>query len=143
MINHIVLVGRLVADPEIRYTQSGIAVGNFCMAVNRQFKNQAGEKEADFINVVVWRKLAELCGQYISKGKLVGVEGRLQSRKYQDKDGNNRTSFDVVADNVQFLEPRPSGSSSPPSASGPGPGQESSPMPEPPPENSMEDDLPF
>src|SRR3990172_2799793 len=98
MINNVVLVGRLTADPDIRYTQSGVAMCKFSVAVERNFKNAAGEKETDFINVVAWRKAAELIGQYVAKGNMLGVRGSLQSRKYQDKDGNNRVAYEVVAE---------------------------------------------
>jgi single-strand DNA-binding protein len=148
MINSVILIGRLVADPETRYTQSGIAVCNFRIAVDRNFKNAAGEKETDFINIVTWRKTAELCGQYLNKGRLVGIQGSLQTRSYQDKDGNNRTAYDVVADSVQFLEPKRDGTGSPaarPQQRAPqqGPGGSDNAIPEPPPENMMDDDLPF
>lgn len=152
-MNNIVLIGRLVADPETRYTQSGIAVCNFRIAVDRKFKNASGEREADFLNCVAWRKAAELIGQYMSKGRRIGVQGSLQSRNYQDKDGNNRTAYDVVVDEFEFLDsgrgggggqgmqpPPPRPSQAPPQA-GPGPAPE--PFPEPPPDNPMDDDLPF
>jgi single-strand DNA-binding protein len=150
MINSVVLVGRLVADPETRYTQTGIAVCNFCIAVDRNFKNASGEKETDFINIVAWRKTAELCGQYLSKGRLVGIEGSLQIRKYQDKEGNNRTAAEVVAGQVQFLEPKRDGGGGGAPAAKPAqrapqssPGSYEGGMPEPPPDNMMDDDLPF
>jgi single-strand DNA-binding protein len=104
MINRIVLVGRLVADPEVRYTQNGIAVANFTIAVERPFRSASGEKQTDFIPVVAWRKLAELMGQYMKKGRLIGVDGSLQMRKYQTKEGENRTVYEVLADNIQFLD---------------------------------------
>jgi single-strand DNA-binding protein len=152
-MNNIILIGRLVADPETRYTQSGIAVCNFRIAVDRKFKNAAGEREADFINCVAWRKAAELIGQYMSKGRRIGIQGSLQSRNYQDKDGNNRTAFDVVVDEFEFLDagrgggnqggmpPPPPGPSQRAMSAGPGPASE--PFPEPPPDNPMDDDLPF
>lgn len=150
MLNTIVLVGRLTADPEIRYTASGIAQCKFSLAVERNFKNAAGEKETDFINVVAWRKLAEIIGQYVNKGNMFGVRGSLQVRKYQDKDGNNRTAHEVVVEDFQFLEPKrdgsgPSGSRPPqrgPQPPASGPAYDSLP-PEPPPDNLMDDDLPF
>ena len=106
MLNHIVLIGRLTRDPELRYTQSGVAKANFTLAVDRRFKNASGERETDFINIVVWRQLAELCSNYLSKGKLAAVEGALQIRTYQAQDGTNRTIAEVVADNIQFLSPK-------------------------------------
>lgn len=103
MINNVTLVGRLTRDPNIRTTQSGVTVGQFSLAVDRHFTNQNGEKEADFPNVVVFRKQAELVGKYLSKGRLCGVVGRLQTRKY-DKDGQTVFVTEVVADSVQFLD---------------------------------------
>lgn len=100
MLNKIILIGRLVADPNLRYTQSGIAVTNFTLAVNRQF----GDNEADFIDIVTWRKLAETCANHLNKGRLVAVEGRLQIRSYEDQNGVRRKASEVVADNVRFLD---------------------------------------
>ncbi|RJP34627.1 MAG: single-stranded DNA-binding protein [Candidatus Omnitrophota bacterium] len=118
MLNHIVLIGRLVADPDVRYTQSGIQVAKICLAVDRKFKNAAGERETDFINVVAWRKLAELLEKYMKKGRLIAVQGSLQSRKYQTKEGENRTAYEVQADEIKFLDwgdrPGSGGISSPP-----------------------------
>ncbi len=104
MINRAILVGRLTRDPELRKTQNDIAVTTFTIAVNRQFKNQQGEQEADFINCVVWRRQAENVSRYVNKGSLVGVEGRIQSRSFEDQNGNRRFVTEVVADSVQFLE---------------------------------------
>ncbi|MEW6236117.1 MAG: single-stranded DNA-binding protein [Candidatus Omnitrophota bacterium] len=104
MMNHIVLIGRLTADPEIRMTQSGIPVANFQLAVDRRFKNANGERETDFIRIVAWRKLAELIRDYTHKGYLVAVDGSLQVRRYQTPEGENRTVYEVQADNVQFLD---------------------------------------
>lgn len=106
MINRVVLVGRLTKDPDLRYTPSGIAVANFNIAVNRPFSNQQGEREADFINCVVWRQPAENLAKYISKGNLIGVDGRIQTRTYDDNDGKRVFVTEVVADSVQFLEPK-------------------------------------
>lgn len=103
MLNRIVLIGRLVADPQLRYTQTGTAVANFRMAVDRPFTNQQGERETDFIDVVTWRKLAEVVANNLNKGRLVGVDGRLQVREY-DYEGQRRRQAEVVADNVQFLD---------------------------------------
>ncbi|WP_239733906.1 single-stranded DNA-binding protein [Mammaliicoccus sp. M-M49] len=108
MINKAVLVGRLVRDPEYRTTPSGVQVATFTLAVNRTFTNQQGEREADFINCVVFRKTAENVNQYLSKGKLAGVDGRLQSRSYENKEGQKVFVTEVVCDNVQFLEPKDS-----------------------------------
>ncbi|MCJ1763158.1 single-stranded DNA-binding protein [Mammaliicoccus sciuri] len=108
MINKAVLVGRLVRDPEYRTTPSGVQVATFTLAVNRTFTNQQGEREADFINCVVFRKQAENVNQYLSKGKLAGVDGRLQSRSYENNEGQKVYVTEVVCDNVQFLEPKDS-----------------------------------
>ncbi|MCJ0969777.1 single-stranded DNA-binding protein [Mammaliicoccus sciuri] len=108
MINRTVLVGRLVRDPEYRTTPSGVQVATFTLAVNRTFTNQQGEREADYINCVVFRKTAENVNQYLSKGKLAGIDGRLQSRSYDNKEGQKVFVTEVVCDNVQFLEPKDS-----------------------------------
>jgi len=100
------VIGRLTKDPELRSTSNGAAVGTFCVACERNFAGSNGQKETDFIPVVVWRGLAETCGRYLSKGKLVAVEGRLQIRTYEANDGGKRTIAEIVADNVQFLSPK-------------------------------------
>jgi single-strand DNA-binding protein len=112
MINRVVLVGRLTRDPEMRYTQSGIAVTRFTLACDRPFTGQDGKREADFIDCVVWRKQAENVAQYLKKGSLSGVEGRLQISSYDDKDGQKRYRAEVVADSVRFLESRNAGNRS-------------------------------
>jgi single-strand DNA-binding protein len=104
MLNRIILIGRLVADPTLRYTQSGIAVTTFTLAVDRAFANQQGEREADFIDIVVWRRLAETCANHLFKGRLVAVEGRLQIRSYDDQNGIRRKAAEIIADNVRFLD---------------------------------------
>lgn len=106
MINRVVLVGRLTKDPELRYTPSGVAVTRFTLAVNRTFSNTNGEKEADFINILVWRKPAENTATFLKKGSLAGVEGRIQTGSYEGTDGKRVYTTEVVADSVQFLEPR-------------------------------------
>ncbi len=106
MLNRIVLIGRLTKDIDLRYTQSNIAVAGFTLAVDRGYKGANGEKETDFINIVAWRGLAENCANYLAKGKLAAVEGRLQIRSYETKDGQKRLIAEVVADNVKFLSPR-------------------------------------
>lgn len=105
MINQTVLVGRLTKDPDLRITPSGVSTASFTLACDRPFKNQQGEKETDFIRCVVWRKAAENVANYLKKGSLAGVEGRIQTRSY---DGDNGRVFitEVVADRVQFLEPK-------------------------------------
>lgn len=104
LFNKVVLVGRLTKDPELRYTNSGIPVASYTLAVNRTFKSASGEKETDFINIVCWRKLAEISAKYLKKGRLALIEGRIQTRKYQAQDGSQRTAFEVLADNMQMLE---------------------------------------
>ncbi|HCW8127104.1 TPA: single-stranded DNA-binding protein [Staphylococcus aureus] len=106
MLNRVVLVGRLTKDPELRSTPNGVSVGTFTLAVNRTFTNAQGEREADFINVVVFKKQAENVEKYLSKGSLAGVDGRLQTRSYENKDGQRVFVTEVVADSVQFLEPK-------------------------------------
>lgn len=108
-MNRVVLVGRLARDPELRYTPAGQAVASFTVAVNRPFKNQQGEQETDFINCVVWRKPAENLANYMKKGNLIGIEGRIQTRSYEGKDGKTVYVTEVVAENVQFLESKKSG----------------------------------
>jgi single-strand DNA-binding protein len=103
-MNHVILIGRLTRDPELRYTPNGVAVANFTLAVDRAFTNQAGEREADFIPIVVWQKLAETCANHLHKGRLVAVDGRLQIRSYDTQDGQKRRVAEVVAANVQFLD---------------------------------------
>ena len=102
MLNKIFIMGRLTRDPELRRTQSGTAVTSFTLAVDRDFKSQSGEKETDFIDVVAWRATAEFAAKYFTKGRMAIVEGRLQIRPWTDKDGNNRRSAEVVADNIYF-----------------------------------------
>ena len=103
MLNRIVIMGRLVRDPELRTTQSGVAVTSFTLAVDRDFKSKdSGEKSTDFIDVVAWRQTAEFVCKYFSKGRMAIAEGRLQIRDWKDRDGNNRRSAEVVADNVYF-----------------------------------------
>ena len=104
MLNSVTLIGRLTRNPEMRLTQGGIAVANFSLAVDRGFTNQQGEKETDFIDIVAWRKLAEVVTNNLGKGRLVAVSGRLEIQRYQDKEGNNRRAAKVVADRVVFLD---------------------------------------
>lgn len=104
MINRVILVGRLMKDPEYRQTPNGVSVATFTLAVNRSFTNSQGEREADFINVVVFRKQAENVNNYLSKGSLAGVDGRIQSRSYENQEGRRVFVTEVVADNVQFMD---------------------------------------
>ena len=120
MLNRIVLMGRLVRDPELRRTQSGTAVTSFALAVDRDFKNQAtGEKDTDFIDIVAWRSTAEFICQYFTKGRMAVVEGRLQIREWKDQNGNNRRTAEVVADNVYFGDSKRDGGGSYASESAP------------------------
>ncbi|EAE1284752.1 single-stranded DNA-binding protein [Listeria innocua] len=106
MMNRVVLVGRLTKDPDLRYTPAGAAVATFTLAVNRPFKNAQGEQEADFINCVVWRKPAENVANFLKKGSMVGVDGRIQTRNYEDNDNKRVFVTEVVAESVQFLDPK-------------------------------------
>ena len=138
MLNKVILIGRLTQDPELRYTPNGTAVAKFTLAVNRSFKNKQGEREADFIDIVVWQRQAENCANYLGKGRLVAVEGRLQIRSYDDSQGIRRKASEVVADNVRFLdrarESTPSTGSTTQGAQQPGYGSEIS---------FNEDEIPF
>lgn len=102
-LNRVVLIGNLTRDPEVRNTPDGTPVANLGIAINRNWTNKQGEKEADFFTIIAWRKLAELCSQYLSKGSPVAVEGRLQSRSWETAEGQKRSTVEVVADNIQFL----------------------------------------
>ena len=104
MLNKVIIMGRLTRDPELRRTQSGTAVTSFTLAVDRDFKSQSGEKETDFIDVVAWRNTGEFAAKYLAKGRTAAVEGRIQVRDWQDKDGNRRKAVEVVADNVYFAD---------------------------------------
>ena len=103
MFNFVVLTGRLTADPELKKTQSDVSVTNFSIAVQRAYKS-GEEAVTDFINIVAWRSTAEFICRYFKKGKMIGIEGSIQTRKWVDNDGNNHTAFEVVANNVQFVE---------------------------------------
>jgi single-strand DNA-binding protein len=102
-VNKVILVGRLTRDPEVKNTTTGKAVATFTLAVDRRFKNKDGQKEADFVPIVVWGKQAEFAGQYLSKGSQIGVSGRLQVRSYDAQDGQRRYVTEVVADEINFL----------------------------------------
>ena len=103
MINSVILTGRLTTNPELKHTQNGVAVTNFNIAVDRKVKS-GEEKQTDFLSVVAWRQTAEFITNYFTKGQMIGIEGSVQTRKYQDKEGNNRTTFEIVANNVHFME---------------------------------------
>ncbi len=111
MMNRVVLVGRLTKNIDLRYTPNGVAVANFTLAVNRPFKSQDGEQQADFVQVQVWRKPAENAANYLKKGSLCGVDGRIQTRNFEGQDGKRVYVTEVVADSVQFLEPKRDGQS--------------------------------
>ena len=106
MINNVVLVGRLTRDPELRYTPSNVAVATFSLAVNRNFKNQAGDYEADFISCIMWRQQAENFANWLKKGALVGITGRIQTRSYDNQQGQRVYVTEVVAESFQILEKR-------------------------------------
>lgn len=104
MLNRVILIGRLTRDPELRYTPQGVAVAQFTLAVDRQFSANREEREADFIPIVTWRQLAEQCANYLRKGRLTAVEGRMQVRNYENNEGRRVYVTEVIADNVRFLE---------------------------------------
>ena len=120
-MNKVFLIGRLTRDPELRYTGSNVPVASFSLAVNRNFTNQSGEREADFINIVVWRKQAENVKNYLSQGSQVAIDGRIQTRSYDDKDWNKRYVTEVIADNVEFLGSKASNNNSSSDNQGPTP----------------------
>jgi single-strand DNA-binding protein len=104
MLNKTILIGRLTRDLELRYTSGGTAVATFSLAVERPFTNQQGEREVDYIDIVVWGKTAENCANHLGKGRLVAVDGRIQIRPYETKEGQKRKAFEVVAETVRFLD---------------------------------------
>ena len=109
MLNNVSLMGRLTADPELRHTQSDVAVTSFSLAVERDYKNASGEKETDFIDIVAWRHTAEFICKYFQKGLLIGLTGSIQTRKYTDKEGNNRKAVEIVANSAYFAESKKHG----------------------------------
>ena len=112
-LNRVIIMGRMTKDPEVRHTQAGVAVASFTLAVDRDIKNkQTGEREVDFIDCVVWRNNAEFVGNYFGKGKMTVVEGKLQMRNWEDKDGNKRRNAEVQVDNVYFGDSRTDGQGS-------------------------------
>ncbi|WP_047152117.1 single-stranded DNA-binding protein [Aneurinibacillus tyrosinisolvens] len=127
MLNRAVLLGRLTKDPELRYTQSGTAVATFTLAIDRRVTNQQGERETDFIPIVAWSKLAELCANYLKKGQQAAVEGRIQVRNYENKEGQKVYVTEVIADNVQFLGGAGQGQSAEKSSAGETAGARSNP----------------
>ena len=107
MLNQAILIGRLTRDPELKQTASGISVGGFTLACDRPYTNDEGNRETDFLPIVVWKKQAENCATYLNKGSMVAVTGRIQVRSYENKNGDNVKVTEIVADNVRFLEPKP------------------------------------
>ena len=112
MLNRAILMGRLTRDPELKQTPNNVSVATFSLAVDRNYQSVKDNKQTDFINIVAWRHTAEFVSKYFTKGQLVAVEGSIQTRSYQDKDGNNRTVFEVVADQVYFAEKKQNGNAS-------------------------------
>ncbi|MFT9052069.1 single-stranded DNA-binding protein [Liquorilactobacillus nagelii] len=135
-MNRTVLVGRLTKDPDLRYTSSGTAVASFLLAVNRSFKNQSGEREADFINCIIWRKAAENFANFTHKGSLVGVDGRIQTRNYENKEGNRVYVTEIIVENFDLLESKSSNQNSQP-------GQQNNQHSNNDPIDIQDDDLPF
>lgn len=113
MLNTAIIMGRLTADPELRHTPNNVAVTSFTLAVDRSYVKSGAERQVDFIDVVAWRATADFVCRYFRKGQLVAVQGSIQTRSYQDKDGNKRKAFEIVADNVHFAEPKRDSSSAP------------------------------
>lgn len=120
MLNSVVLIGRMVADPELKYTPSGVAVTQFRIAVDRRGKSETGEKQADFFDIVAWRQSAEFAANYLAKGRLVAVQGRLQSRSWVQQDGQKRSKVEVVAESVQGLDRPREGQQGPSAGAGAG-----------------------
>ncbi len=110
MLNVVAIMGRLVADPELRTTNNGISVASFRIACDRNFARQGEQRQADFLDVVAWRQQAEFVCKYFQKGSLIAIEGSIQTRQYQDKNGNNRTAVEIVANNISFAGPKSSNS---------------------------------
>lgn len=148
-VNKVILIGRLGRDPEIRYTSSGSAVANFSVATDESFKGRNGEMQqhTEWHNIVAWNKLAEICGEYLTKGKLVYIEGNIRSRQWEDRSGNKRTNYEIIARTMQMLGSRAEGERAAAGAARPAsPAAEEQPAPAPdyPPEGEItDDDIPF
>lgn len=125
MLNCAIIMGRLTADPELRTTGSGISVTSFSVAVDRRFQRQGEEKQTDFINVVAWRQTAEFVTRYFHKGSMIAVQGSIQTRNYEDKNGNKRTAVEIVADNVSFCGSKAETNTGAPAAARPAPAYQS------------------
>ncbi len=121
MLNSAIIMGRLTADPELRTTASGLSVTSFSVAVDRRFQRQGEEKQTDFINVVAWRQTAEFVSRYFHKGAMIAVQGSIQTRNYEDKNGNKRTAVEIVADNVSFCGSKAETGTGAPAVSRPAP----------------------
>lgn len=144
MLNRILIMGRLGRDPEIRTTQSGIPVASFSLAVDRDFKDKTtGERETDWINVTAWRATAELAEKYLAKGRMCVVDGRLQMRKWTDKDGNDRISAEVVAGSIYFADSKKDSGSAPGDSGAPKPAGPPVPIPYDVTDEIDDGDLPF
>ncbi|MEE8257407.1 MAG: single-stranded DNA-binding protein [Acidobacteriota bacterium] len=139
-INKVILIGRLGRDPEVKYTPSGQAVAKFSIATDETYKDRNGEQQrrTEWHNIVAWRRLAEICGEYLAKGKLVYIEGRIQTRQWEDREGNKRNTTEIVAREMKMLSPKGEGDRSEPSSQQ----SESTPAPAPSPEIT-DDDIPF
>ena len=140
-INKVILIGRLGQDPEVRYTPDGTAVANFSIATSEEWKDKnSGEKRerTEWHRIVAWRRLGEICGEYLSKGRQVYIEGRIQTRSWEDKDGNKRYTTEIIASDVQFLGGRDSATTAGPSAGAPDAGGQA-----PSPQGPQDDDIPF
>jgi single-strand DNA-binding protein len=151
-VNKVILVGRLGRDPELKYTPSGAPVATFSLATDESFKDRTGEKQdrTEWHKIVAWNKLAEICGEYLTKGKLVYIEGSIRSHEYQDKSGNKRTAYEIIANNMQMLgskaesERVPAGNMERATPERPAPGPVPVDHPAPPPEAEISDeDIPF
>jgi single-strand DNA-binding protein len=151
-VNKVILVGRLGRDPELKYTPSGAPVAKFSLATDESFKDKTGEKQerTEWHNIVAWNKLAEICGEYLTKGKLVYIEGSIRSHEYQDQAGNKRTAYEIIARDMQMLgskgdsERMPSGSMERSTPERPAPGPAAPAERAAPPESEIsDDDIPF
>lgn len=118
-MNKVILMGRPVRDPEVRYTQSGVAVASFTLACDRRYAKQGEERQADFIACVAWNKTAEFVGQYVKKGQRIALDGRIETRSYDDKNGNKRYVTEVIAENVEFAQSKNEGGAQAPAPTAP------------------------
>lgn len=143
-LNRVFIIGRLTRDPEVRQTSNGTPVTNFTIAINRKYKSLSGELKEDttFVGIVAWQKLAELCKQFLAKGRAVLVEGKMQNRSWETEDGQKRSTLEIRADRIEFLdrEPRAAGASGSSPEGGSPEGQPNGPDPSP---DKSDDDLPF